>query len=137
MIGVMTSTLIDWYNEPLGNPFNPATTPGCWSGLFYPMNFWERLTNTIMYHMISGQFNYYIKVQNKYVEQHFGTGYPDVSDLPKDLDLLLVNTHLSLDGVRAFTPAIVPVGGLHIIDDGSKLPEVSIWTFFVQFNIFK
>ncbi|XP_001603733.2 UDP-glucuronosyltransferase 2C1 [Nasonia vitripennis] len=123
MIGVMTSTLIDWYNEPLGNPFNPAATPGCWSGLFHPMNFWERLINTIMYHMISAQFNYHIKAQNKYVEQHFGHGYPDVTELPRDLDLLLVNTHHSLDGVRAFTPAIIPVGGLHIVDDGEKLPE--------------
>lgn len=79
-----------------------------------------------MYHVISAQFNYYIKSQNKYIEQHFGHGYPDVSELPRDLDLLLVNTHLSLDGVRAFTPAIIPVGGLHIVDDGTKLPEVSI-----------
>ena len=121
----MTSALIDWYNEPLGNPINTAVTPLGWSGLFHPLDFWGRLTNTLLYHVINVQYKYHINAQNRYVEKFFGPGYPDAAELPKDLDLLLVNTHYSLDGIRAFTPAIVPVAGLHIVDDGAKLPNVS------------
>ncbi|XP_058810722.1 UDP-glycosyltransferase UGT5-like [Phymastichus coffea] len=128
MVGIMTSTLFDWYNEPLGNPMNTAVTPAVWSGLFHPMSFWQRLSNTLLYWTVSGQFNYYIRDQNRYVEKHFGKDYPDVTDLPKDLDLLLINSHLSLDGVRSFTPSIIPVAGVHIDDDAAKLPaQVQKW----------
>ncbi|XP_032453241.1 UDP-glucuronosyltransferase 1-7C isoform X2 [Nasonia vitripennis] len=98
MVGVMTTPLIDWFNEPLGNPFNTAAIPGSTVKFRHPMNFWQRSFNTI--------------------------GYPTASDLEKDLDLLIVNSHLSLEGPRAYVPAIVPVAGLHISDDDTKLPKV-------------
>ncbi|XP_023247051.1 UDP-glucuronosyltransferase 2A3-like [Copidosoma floridanum] len=123
MVGVMTSSLIDWYNEPLGNPLNLAVTPSSWSHLYHPMNFWERLTNAFMYNVIVMQTKYYIRCQDKYIEQYFGTGYPNSNDIIRDLDLLLVNMHHSVNGIRPFTPAIVPVAGLHIQDDDPNLPK--------------
>lgn len=132
MVGVMTSSLIDFYNAPLGNPFNTAIVPGLWSPFSAPMGFWDRLMNTALYNLLNFQYSYYIGVQNKYIEQFFGTNFPDVRDLPKDLDLLLVNSHFSLDGIRPYTPAVVPVGGLHIRDDGQKLPDVSYYFPLLQ-----
>lgn len=45
---------------------------------------------------------------------------------PKNASLLLVNTHYTIDGVTAFPPNVVEVGGIHI-DKGKtakSLPEV-------------
>lgn len=85
-----------------------------------------------MFNVMYAEFKYQIGVHNKYVEELFGSGLPDVRELPKDLDLLLVNSHYSLDGIRPYTPAIVPVGGLHINDDGQKLPDVSNYIFLIK-----
>jgi len=53
---------------------------------------------------------------------------------PKNVSLVLVNTHYTIEGVTAFPPNVVEVGGIHI--DKSKtakrLPEVS--SFFYKRN---
>ena len=125
MVGVVTSPGLDWLYEPLGNPFNTAASPLTFSDFSSPMNFLERVQNTLLYYLINGQINYYINDQNKQIQELFGSGYPSASELPKDLDLLLINSHYSLDGILPLTPAIVPVGGLHIVDDKTKLPDVN------------
>ncbi|KAJ8680732.1 hypothetical protein QAD02_016519 [Eretmocerus hayati] len=55
--------------------------------------------------------------------------YPTISHLERDIDLLPINAHHTLDGIRPYTPAIVPVAGLHIKDDNSELipKEVQGW----------
>ena len=130
MVGVVTSAGLDWLYEPLGNPLNTAATPGGWSDFSSPMNFLERLQNTFLYYLIKFQLNHYIDNQDRQIEEFFGPGYPSASQLLKDLDLLLINSHHSLDGIMPFTPSIVPVGGLHIVDDETKLPDVKLNIFF-------
>ena len=129
MVGVVACVSLDWLFEPLGNPFNTAATPGGWSDFSSPMNFLERLQNTISFHVDNRQFNYYVNNQDRQIQEFFGPGYPSASELPKDLDLLLVNSHYSLDGIMPLTPSIVPVGGLHIVDDKTKLPDVKSTNF--------
>lgn len=129
MVGIFSNQLVDWHHESLGNPFNPAVMPG----MFYywdHKNFWHRLYNTVTFHYWCMIFKYYIHEQDKYVEQYFGTGYPNVIKLQEDFDLMLVNTHLSLNGAVAYTPGVVPVGGIHIEDNDAKLPEVKNFQFF-------
>ncbi|XP_031777616.1 UDP-glucuronosyltransferase 2C1-like [Nasonia vitripennis] len=123
MVGVATRPLIDGYNDALGNPFNSAVTPGSNTGFQNPMNFWERLVNTITSKLLNMISRYFMAEQDIYVERIFGPGYPTVSELEKDLDLLLINSHLSLEDPSAITPAIIPVAGIHIADDDTKLPE--------------
>ena len=125
LIGVSSGSSIEPVSEPLGNPFNTAATPGTWTDFSFPMSFLERVQNTFLHYTINAQKNYYISDQNRQIEEFFGPGYPSASELPKDLDLLLINSHYSLDGILPLTPAIVPVGGLHIVDDKTKLPDVN------------
>lgn len=55
---------------------------------------------------------------------------------PKNVSLVLVNTHYTIDGVTAFPPNVVEVGGIHI-DKGKtakSLPEVSSF-FYKRSNL--
>lgn len=133
MIGVMTTTMIDWYNEPMGNPFNKAVVPGFGSHDFKPTNFFDRLSNFFTSNLIDFLFARAIREQDQFVDNLFGHGYPDVITLRRDLDLLLINSHYSLDGIRAYTPAIIPVAGMHIDEDNeSQLSWVSYYDFFLS-----
>lgn len=128
MIGVLTSALYEWIRDPIGNPGNQAIIPGPFTGLNFKMNFWQRVKNTLMSHFIKNVFNYYTAQQSKYVDEHFGPGYPDIYQLSTELDLLLVNSHFSINGIQPLTPAVVEVGGLHIEDSGRKLdPDLQQW----------
>ncbi|KAK0072674.1 hypothetical protein PV326_014217, partial [Microctonus aethiopoides] len=57
-----------------------------------------------------------------FVSNNFGSDAPNVRELEQDLALVLINSHLSITGVKPITPAHVEVGGLHIQDDDSELP---------------
>lgn len=124
MIGISTAALYEWIREPTGTPGNQAIIPGAFTGLGFNMNFWQRLKNTMMSHIIKNMFNYYAAEQKKFVEQHFGPGYPSIYQLSTEFSLVLVNSHYSLNGIQPFTPAIIEVGGIHIEDSGEKLEPV-------------
>lgn len=115
---------MSWHHESLGNPFNTAVTPVLGFKNLDRASFWDRFFNTLLTKYINTLITYYMYEQDKYVEKYFGPGYPDVIALQKDLDLMLINTHLSLNEPVAYTPAIIEVAGLHIKDDDSKLQEV-------------
>ena len=88
------------------------------------MTFSQRLNNVITYYVTGAVFDYVIRQQDKYVQQNFGHDYPSNADAVKDFSLLLVNQHWSLNGMRALVPAIVPIGGLHIVDRNETLSHV-------------
>ena len=121
-----TPTMLDWTNEPLGNPVNHAAQPSLFSKATTPMNFYERLSNFILTTKLTLSHNYHVREQNHYVWKNFGAHFPSVMELYKDVSLVLINHHHALNGIVPFTPAIIPVGGLHIIDSGSALPQVHI-----------
>ena len=124
MVGVVTSVLYEWMNDPFGNPDNPSFIPGGSLPYSGNMNFFQRLTNTVSSVTVKAMYNYYSSNQNKYVEKYFGPGFPDIYELHKDVSLVLVNSHFSLNGIRPMTTGVVEVGGLHIQFDNEKLPLV-------------
>ena len=139
IVGIATSSPLDWFYEPLGINFDTAVMTGLWSGYSLPMDFWQRLGNTMYHYWVMARYYYYIRQQDEIIEKYFGPGYPSASELLKDLDLLLVNEHYSLDGIKSMTPSMVPVGGLDIFDDGTKLSSVSnfklnVFFYFMQLH---
>ncbi|KAL7299929.1 hypothetical protein TKK_0007249 [Trichogramma kaykai] len=128
IVNIIPSNILDWVHAPLGNPFFTAISPGMGFTGLHPMTFWQRLGNTLLHNLIVHSFNQEVRVQDKYVEKYFGQGYPNVVEMQKEIDLVLANTHHSLDGVRPLTPAIIPVAGVHISEDDPPLPkEVQKW----------
>lgn len=49
---------------------------------------------------------------------------PYLGELIDETSLMLVNTHYSLSGAKAFSPAVIEIGGVHI-QEPKSLEEVS------------
>ncbi|XP_046412504.1 UDP-glucosyltransferase 2-like [Neodiprion fabricii] len=123
VVAVSMSALPPYISEPLGNPVNTAFVSEHIDGSILHMNFWQRFKNTLHTWWTNYRIRRVTEAQNSIVKTHFGPDMPDIRELERDLSLLLVNSHHSLNGVRPFTPAIVEIGGLHVRDDGTELPE--------------
>ena len=121
-----SNSLFDFMNDPFGNPMNPSFIPSSLVSYDQNMNFWQRVLNTISTIFMKSIYNYHIRKQDKFVKKYFGNGYTNVYDLQKDVALVLVNSHFVLNGIRPMTHAVVEVGGLHIQDEGEKLPQVGL-----------
>ncbi|XP_058794059.1 UDP-glucosyltransferase 2-like [Phymastichus coffea] len=122
LVGLVSTSMLDWLHDPLGNPHNPAVDTSILSEYYRPATFIERFGNFLTSIYIKYSFNYYVRSQDAYVKKYFGPGLPNVVEMQKDIDLVLVNYHHALSGIRVHTPAIVPVGGLHIVDTNETLP---------------
>lgn len=61
---------------------------------------------------------------NRILRKKFGDDMPSVAELSKKLSVILVNTHYSLSGPRAFSPKVIEVGGVHI-KEPKAIDEVS------------
>lgn len=127
MIGVTSSILYEWMNEPFGNPASPSLIFNSEKNSFIS-NFYKRLINTVNNFRGKLLFNYYSQEQNKYVRKYFGDNFPTINELQKKVALVLVNSHHSLTGVKPLTTSVIEVGGLHIQKNEENLSEV----FFKQ-----
>ncbi|XP_046736275.1 UDP-glucosyltransferase 2-like [Diprion similis] len=123
VVAVSMSALPPYVSESLGNPANTAFVSEHIDGSTLYMNFWQRFKNTLHTWWTNYRVRRTTEVQNNIVKKHFGADMPDIRELERDLSLLLVNSHHSLNGVRPFTSAVVEIGGLHVRDDGMELPE--------------
>lgn len=127
VIGMITSSFIDWFSHRAGNPINLAITPGLLTSFTERMTFWERLQNTFITNMIMLQTDYYVNKQNSYVKRYMDLDV-EIPELYKNLALILVNSHHSVTGVTTKHTGIIEVGGLHLKEDGDPLtPEMQKW----------
>ncbi|KAL7302509.1 hypothetical protein TKK_0005151 [Trichogramma kaykai] len=123
LVTVETLSSTDWTYASMGNPRNLAIVPSVYGGQASPMTFVERLKNFFMTYYVEYGYYYFVRNQNALVKKYFGEDYPPVSELMKDVDLMLINYNHMLNGIKPLTPAIVPVGGLHIAEANNKLSE--------------
>ena len=127
VVGMVTSKLFDWMSHPMGNPHSLSFVPSIFSGKGQHMNFIERLENTLLSSAITAQYKYYITSQLNYVEDYFGIKISSMSELYKDIAVMLVNSHPSYDFIRPMTPRIIEVGGLHVTDGHQDFTPVIIY----------
>lgn len=122
-IGVSTSVLMPWANYPLGNPDNPSYIPNLFTPYSDRMNFMERTINSVS--LMLFKVIYYFKSYHpsqEIAQQHFGQDVPDLDILARNISLVLVNSHFSLNSPRPLVPGVVEVGGMHITPP-QKLPK--------------
>lgn len=124
MIGMVTSDLYDWLREAMGNMNNPSYMPSVFSHFDQRMTFWERLKNTMQMIFINMEVNYITEKQSEFVEKYFGIK-ESANELHKDLSVILVNSHHSLNGIKPMTQNIIEVGGLHISENVEPMSPVS------------
>lgn len=124
LVNIATAVMFDWIHEPMGNPVNLAMDASLFSQSTSLETFLDRLKNFYLWNYINWSYDFYTRYQNEIVEEVFGPGYPSVIELQRETSLMLVNYNQALHGMKPFTPAVVPIGGLHIDDSDDDLPPV-------------
>ncbi|EZA59830.1 UDP-glucuronosyltransferase 2B15 [Ooceraea biroi] len=121
LIGVSTTTLYPWLHELIAQPENLAFVPNNRLNVEFPMNLWQRTHNVFSFLYSKLYFNYHTRMQDDLVRMYFGPNLPSVQKMK--LALFLVNSHIALHGIQPMTPAVIQIGGIHIRDDDSLLPQ--------------
>jgi glucuronosyltransferase len=126
-IALMTSVPYPWSNDRTANPDHPAYIPNYFAQYTDRMSFWERLKNTVQTEIIKLAYYYYYseKPTHRIASKYFDYDLPPLSDIARNVSVVLVNTHFSINEPRPTVPAVVEVGGLHI-QSPKKLPQVRI-----------
>lgn len=136
MVAVATTTIPDWLYLPFSNPFNTAYMSTSLTSYNQEMTFYERLVNTLVSHIVSPMFHYYLEEECDYVEKYFNRKLSSIQELYDDVSLLFVNSHYSINEIRPTTPDIIEIGGLHIGGTGQELTPVIIHQLILHLEVF-
>ncbi|XP_071554845.1 UDP-glucosyltransferase 2 [Temnothorax nylanderi] len=129
LIGVSTTSLYPWLPPLIAQPESLAFVPSNVLSFNGRMNFWQRLYNSVRTFCDKWYFNYLTRrEQDRIIREHFGPDMPSVRELERKLSLILINSHIALNGIQPKTPAAVDVGGLHVQDEDQTLqPDLEKW----------
>ncbi|XP_017877327.1 UDP-glucuronosyltransferase 2B14-like [Ceratina calcarata] len=128
LIGASSSKLYPWHHDYIGNPPNYAYQPN--NLISYPnnMNFWQRTYNFLSAVQSQYQFNSASSLQTDMLRKYVSPDAPDIRELEKKFTMILVNSHISTNGIRDMTPAYIEVGGLHVQEEGVEItPSLEKW----------
>ncbi|XP_072388403.1 UDP-glycosyltransferase UGT5-like [Diabrotica undecimpunctata] len=125
VIGIHSAGWMPWMYQWFGVPYHPGYITDHFLGNTQPMDFLERLENTVghiynnaIYKLVMGWYGSYLS--NKYV----GVDLYENGDIMKNLSLLLINTHFSLNLPLPIGPNVVEIGGIHLESKpNKKLPQ--------------
>jgi UDP-glucoronosyl and UDP-glucosyl transferase. len=135
-IALSTSVMMPWAHERFGNPDNPSYLGNLFLPIATQMSFPERLINFIYEEGLKLWYYYmFDKPANELAKKYFGESLPPLQEIAKNTSLLLINTHFTLNHPRPLSPNIIEVGGLHLKQSISNLPEVrSYSSAFNKYN---
>ncbi|KAI4497702.1 hypothetical protein M0802_007242 [Mischocyttarus mexicanus] len=128
IVGIMTAPFHDWIGHLTGVPHEGSYLPNIFSDFPPKMSFVQRLINTVTIHSLQLQIDYHTEKQTELVKKYFNIDGP-IIDLFKNVSLVLVNSHHSLNGIRPLPQSIIEVGGLHLFNNNTEplQPEVKKW----------
>lgn len=87
------------------------------SDMFGELNFFERAKNAVLTLLdILGKKYYVMRPQNELAKKVFGYlgDLPDLNDLEREVDLILINSHYSMSLSRPLLPNMIEIGGSHL-----------------------
>lgn len=119
----------------MGNPLSDAFFSGFFNEEPTIDTFFDRLWNVYLNYKQIMIFEQYTAVQTDMMRKHLGLPHlPDIRELERQVAMALVNTHYSYHGVRPITPAVIHVGGLHVVEENApKLSPVKNFLRFLEF----
>lgn len=123
LISSLTGSLSNF--DAFGNPSNPTLFIDAFSPYFGDLDFWQRLEVTIK--NIRDRYTYYfhdVPMYDAFTKTVFGSNTRSVSEIQNDADMLFINGHPILSGIRPVVPGIVYLDSMHI-KQPKPLPEVS------------
>jgi hypothetical protein len=114
-----------WCNTIVGNPQMPSFTSIQTLPFTDHMTFIQRMVNFILHIFILCYRTFqHLPIMDNIAKKYFGNSTPLPSEIERNISLMMVNTHFSMDYPRPMVPAMIPVGGMHVTP-GKELPKVS------------
>ncbi|XP_066257468.1 UDP-glycosyltransferase UGT5-like isoform X2 [Euwallacea similis] len=110
-IGLSSCSFLAWHYDWYGIPYNPAYIQNLLGGFRAPMSFLDRVSNTVTHYVTV--FRYYLAMDG--AAKDYSRYYLDLEPAdPRNVSLVLVNSHYVIDGVMPLPPNVIEVGGLHL-----------------------
>lgn len=123
-IGLSTSFASKRTVDLVAAPVIPSYIPHIFTDYMDRMTFWERLTNWFL--CTIDDIFYPLKhrsMQEKLLPHFSNKKMPTLSELMRNVSLVLLNTHVTFGYPRPYPPNMIEVGGIHINKSDEKLPE--------------
>lgn len=130
VIGITSHVLLPWHYNRFGVPYNPSYVPFDFVDAGTKPTFMQRLTRYFFYHQINIIYTYVTQVIEQSIVQEFLSDTPPLSDLAKDIKLVLVYQNFVFFGSSISPPNVIEVGGFHVAEP-KPLPDVSIFIYFI------
>ncbi|XP_033219246.1 UDP-glucuronosyltransferase 2B31-like isoform X1 [Belonocnema kinseyi] len=129
VIAVSTILEFPWAVRAIGNPASTAFVQNVFMDSVFISTFWDRLKNTIIFHIANYRFYMYAeKVQTEAMRKYLSPDIPDLREVEKNVALMLTNNYHSLFGIRPVTPAVVDIAGIHAEENEDRFtPEMKRW----------
>lgn len=128
VIGASSSVLYPWAYDFIGYPDNFAFAPSILLPYSQHMNFWQRMYNFMHTLQSKWQFTSASSEQTELLRKYVSPDSPTIRELERKMAMILVNSHISINGIKDSTPALVEVGGLHIQEDDMTIsPSLEKW----------
>ncbi|CAD7087501.1 unnamed protein product [Hermetia illucens] len=111
-------------NSMIGNPSEIFYVPNGLLEETQPLSFFGRVRNAL-FHILEIAFTklYIVKMNNIYGKYFPGDKYPPLSDMFKNVSLILQTTHFSEGVIRPEIPALIPIGGIQAKQKPDLLPK--------------
>lgn len=133
--GIMSMDLQNCHRFNFGSPVLPSH-PSNWELENYTglnLSFWRRMMNFVnTWWNIHTWFNTFAFKQQQIAEKYFGKDIPHITNVAKNMSLILINQEPLLAYARPEIPNIVHFSGLHIKKTPPPLSKVH--TFFNNYQ---
>ncbi|XP_050668702.1 UDP-glycosyltransferase UGT5-like isoform X2 [Leptidea sinapis] len=119
VIGICASTILPWTNEIMGAESNPSFVPVKVSSFTSKMTFIQRLENTIVYILMTTMQQRLIEQEKTMIEKYYSRKTKERNNF----NLILLNSHHVLNGIRPLVPGLIEIGGIHVDSTVNTLPK--------------
>lgn len=116
---------LSWTGDGVGSPTATATFADVLMDKYEILTFWDRLKNTMISQISKYRFfSYTEKAQTEAMRKYLNPNIPNIREIEKIVALTFVNSYHNPFGIRALTPGMIEIGGLHIEGNNEKLSPV-------------
>lgn len=105
---------VPWFKYYIGGPNYPTIRSYPYKDLAKPINLWQRTLNAL-YYIVDDfvRYFYYMPNSQRIAEQYIGHKIRPLSEIEKNISIILINTHSTFEPGIPLPPNAIEVGGLH------------------------
>ncbi|CAI6344506.1 unnamed protein product [Macrosiphum euphorbiae] len=107
--------LLPWNQHAVGQPYSLANIPSTLTGLGTEMSFYSRVINTISHTVQIFGYKLLCRTRDEAIIKRNLDIKVSLDQLILNASLILVNTHFTMLESKPLVPAVVEIGGIHIM----------------------